>query len=68
MPRFARELKINLHVGARIDDRPRAFLIVADQIGDCRDAISENTLENQGHKFLVWQRLARPGLYTTGRE
>ena len=48
---FSGQLQIDFHVGPRIDDGGRAFLIIADQVRDRGDAISENAFEDKRHRI-----------------
>ena len=45
------QFQINFHIGPRIDDGGRAFLVIADQVRDRGDAISENAFEDERHRI-----------------
>src|SRR5579884_945193 len=47
--RFARQVDVNVAIRPRIENRAHALLVVADEVGNFRDAFGRDGPENQRH-------------------
>src|SRR5205807_1756825 len=48
---LSRQLEVNLNIRAWVDDCGGALFIIADQVGDCGDAIGENAFKDERHRI-----------------
>ena len=48
-PSFAGHIDVNVHIGARIEDRCHAFIIIANQIRKLGDTLGLNGFKNERH-------------------
>src|SRR5438132_13997777 len=51
--RVTRHVDVDLHIWPRIEDRPDAFIIVAQQIRKLRDSFSLNRFKNERHRVTL---------------
>ncbi len=54
-PVTLREVEIDIHIGAGINDRRRTGVVVADQIGELAGAGGVDLFEDEAHRFSVDQ-------------
>ena len=47
--RFARHLHVNIDIGSRIENRSHAFIVIAKQVREFRDACGLNGFKNERH-------------------
>src|SRR5437868_14542392 len=51
--RLTRHVDVDLHIWPRIEDRPDAFIIVAQQIRKLRDSFGLNRFKNERHRVTL---------------